>query len=179
MTSHLSRSCSRPVICDVSCTWARPPGATTMRRLLSTTALSTTAALALGFSLRSGAFVRLCFLAFVRLRFLGVVRPLCVGRSPSSVRRPGRVRFARRRAASRQNCIAEADVHVPRDDEPVRRLRRPSGRKEAEGRPLPPPRRRLPEFARKDSVCVLEAFRQAARSTPSASLPRRRAHAAA
>lgn len=76
-------------------------------------------------SLRSG--------AFVRLRFLGVVRPLCVGRSPSSVRRPGRVRFARRRAASRQNCIAEADVHVPRDDEPVRRLRRPSGRKEAEG----------------------------------------------
>lgn len=133
MTSHLSRSCSRPVICDVSCTWARPPGATTMRRLLSTTALSTTAALALGFSLRSGAFVRLCFLAFVRLRFLGVVRPLCVGRSPSSVRRPGRVRFARRRAASRQNCIAEADVHVPRDDEPVRRLRRLSGRKEAEG----------------------------------------------
>ena len=84
-------------------------------------------------SLRSGAFVRLCFLAFVRLRFLGVVRPLCVGRSPSSVRRPGRVGFARRRAASRQNCIAEADVHVPRDDEPVRRLRRPSGRKEAEG----------------------------------------------
>lgn len=54
-------------------------------------------------------------------------------RSPSSVRRPGRVRFARRRAASRQNCIAEADVHVPRDDEPVRRLRRLSGRKEAEG----------------------------------------------
>ena len=50
MTSHLSRSCSRPVICDVSCTWARPPGATTMRRLLSTTALSTTAALALGLS---------------------------------------------------------------------------------------------------------------------------------
>ena len=50
MTSHLSRSCSRRVICDVSCTWARPPGATTMRRLLSTTALSTTAALALGLS---------------------------------------------------------------------------------------------------------------------------------
>lgn len=45
MTSHLSRSCSRRVICDVSCTWARPPGATTMRRLLSTTA-----ALALGLS---------------------------------------------------------------------------------------------------------------------------------
>lgn len=50
MTSHLSRSCSRPVICGVSCTWARPPGATTMRRLLSTTAFSTTAALALGLS---------------------------------------------------------------------------------------------------------------------------------
>lgn len=50
VTSHLSRSCSRPVICDVSCTWVRPPGATAMRRLLSTTALSTTAALALGLS---------------------------------------------------------------------------------------------------------------------------------